>query len=306
MLAENLSFSKTAEQLFLTQSALSRHISYLEEVAGVQLLLRDTHSVVLTTSGEMLSESFKKLLQDYDLALNNAALNQKGYNGSCRLGILYYGSEEFMEPVVDLFRAEYPNIHLSYYSYQPPYLMECLLNDAIDIGQYIYWDRPGRTKGSNRKYGFEYLGSEELGNYIEKEINFHKLRREKFILVVSENHKLAGRECISVKELENELFLFFEGNAFSEYCRHLLISSGIMFRECYMIGQVDTLGMAVKETGGIALQPKCIQSMKRSYLKYIDIVEEEFSSVMCLAYKKSNTNPAVPFFVDTAKKIFLD
>ena len=50
-LATLLNYSKAANQLYLTQPALSRHIHDLEQTLGTQLFIRDTHNVHLTSVG---------------------------------------------------------------------------------------------------------------------------------------------------------------------------------------------------------------------------------------------------------------
>ncbi len=52
--ARNLSFTKAAEELFITQSAVSRQIKALEDHLGVRLFKRRPRSLVLTESGQML------------------------------------------------------------------------------------------------------------------------------------------------------------------------------------------------------------------------------------------------------------
>ena len=53
VLANCLNFSQTAQQLYMTQPVLSRHISALEQELGVKLFRRTTQSVALTQAGEV-------------------------------------------------------------------------------------------------------------------------------------------------------------------------------------------------------------------------------------------------------------
>lgn len=67
--AEELSFSRAADRLYLSQSALSRQISALEKLIGCELLRRSTHRVELTTPGEALLDRTRRLLDDVDEAV---------------------------------------------------------------------------------------------------------------------------------------------------------------------------------------------------------------------------------------------
>jgi monoterpene epsilon-lactone hydrolase len=67
--AEDLSFSKAAQRLFLTQPALSRQIRGLERLVGCDLFRRSTHGVRLTPAGEALLARARTLLSDLDDAI---------------------------------------------------------------------------------------------------------------------------------------------------------------------------------------------------------------------------------------------
>jgi monoterpene epsilon-lactone hydrolase len=68
--AEELNFGRAAEQLYLSQPALSRHIRALEQLLGCQLLRRSTHRVELTLAGESLLDRARKVLTDVDEAVS--------------------------------------------------------------------------------------------------------------------------------------------------------------------------------------------------------------------------------------------
>src|ERR671915_1621847 len=68
--AEDLNFGRAAEQLYLSQPALSRQIRALEQLVGCELLRRSTHRVELTLAGEALLDRARRLLQDLDEAVS--------------------------------------------------------------------------------------------------------------------------------------------------------------------------------------------------------------------------------------------
>ena len=68
--AEELNFGRAAEQLYLSQPALSRHIRALEQLLGCELLRRSTHRVELTLAGESLLDRARKVLSDVDEAVS--------------------------------------------------------------------------------------------------------------------------------------------------------------------------------------------------------------------------------------------
>jgi monoterpene epsilon-lactone hydrolase len=67
--AEELSFARAADRLYVSPPALSRQIRSLEQLLGCKLLRRSTHSVELTLAGEALLDRARDLLQDVDDAV---------------------------------------------------------------------------------------------------------------------------------------------------------------------------------------------------------------------------------------------
>lgn len=67
--AEELSFSRAARRLYVSQPALSRQIKTLERIIGCALLLRDTHRVELTLAGQALLGHARPVLAALDQAI---------------------------------------------------------------------------------------------------------------------------------------------------------------------------------------------------------------------------------------------
>ena len=70
--ADELSFSRAAQQLYVTQPTLSRQIRALEKLVGCDLLRRNTHNVELTPAGRALLDSARQLLPGLDDAVTTA------------------------------------------------------------------------------------------------------------------------------------------------------------------------------------------------------------------------------------------
>ena len=68
--ADDLSFSRAAQRLFISQPALSRQIRGLERLVGCDLFRRSTQRVELTLAGEALLARARALLTDLDDAIS--------------------------------------------------------------------------------------------------------------------------------------------------------------------------------------------------------------------------------------------
>ena len=89
-LAELNNYTLAAQKLFITQPALSRHMTALEESIGAKLIQRSTHDVKLTENGHKAHEAFKEIINIYD------SLARDIYNSN---------NEDFTDFVVDYVRV---------------------------------------------------------------------------------------------------------------------------------------------------------------------------------------------------------
>lgn len=110
--AQARNFSRAAQSLGVSPSALSQTIKALEERLGVRLLNRTTRSVSTTEAGTQLAERLRVIFDDLDAALE--ALN--GYRdtpiGTLRICAPQVAMLHFIQPILPAFQAAYPDIQL--------------------------------------------------------------------------------------------------------------------------------------------------------------------------------------------------
>ena len=103
-LADSLNFTQTANAMFITQPALSRAISSLEQELQLTLLQRTTHSVTLTPAGKIFSSECHKMLKEFQRGSERARSAQAGQIGSVRIGFQRDNFETYIVDFVNLFR----------------------------------------------------------------------------------------------------------------------------------------------------------------------------------------------------------
>src|SRR5579863_9873687 len=86
--AEELSFSRAAENLHITQPALSESIRELETELGTELFIRSTRHVSLTWPGKILLEEAKRILRITDQAVRLTREAAVGDAGTLRVGVM--------------------------------------------------------------------------------------------------------------------------------------------------------------------------------------------------------------------------
>lgn len=112
LLVSNRNFSKTAEQLYMAQSALSRHISSMEDELGIQLISRSTTTFSLTEEGEKAVEGFRKVMEEYQHTLFRIGAAAGKVTGELRVGILYYDMNTYVAQIRNTFRRNFPEASL--------------------------------------------------------------------------------------------------------------------------------------------------------------------------------------------------
>ena len=104
--------TKTANQLMISQPAISKCIKHLEEQLGGQLFVRTKRGVVLTEEGE---EFYKYISQAIEFINNAESKFSELINletGTIRIGTSTTLTKKFLIPYLKVFHARYPNINI--------------------------------------------------------------------------------------------------------------------------------------------------------------------------------------------------
>lgn len=132
--ARNLSFSKAAQELYVSQPAVSRQIQALEEEIGCPLFVRQNKGIGLTANGEM----FYQFFDEYRAQLNDlklrARLSMEQKTKVVRFGILTNSNiSHIIEPVLEEFNGKYPDVKVELNSYEPRKAMDAIQSGKEDV-----------------------------------------------------------------------------------------------------------------------------------------------------------------------------
>lgn len=128
------SISKAAQQLFISQPALSKSIKKLEEALNVRLFIRSSKGVILTPEGKLLWEYVQKAFSSLDAAEHQLARMASPDAGSLRIGVSATLCRYMLLPYLSGFISAHPGIHISISCQSTNETLELLESDAIDIG----------------------------------------------------------------------------------------------------------------------------------------------------------------------------
>ena len=282
VLSEELNFSSAASRLFISQSALSRHVSILEAELGGQLLERTTHNVKLTPLGLRTSLKFRDILSEYDGLFSDSSELNRQISGSLSVGLLYYGVAEYYGEFLSRFSEKYPNIQLQLSNHHPHQLLRALTRGEVDIGDMIF-----------------------ARALLREELVFHKLFPIRMVALLPEDHPLAQRDSIRLSDAANETLIDLEEDTVSSICTQEVIRRcGVVFKNVQYTKHVETVPAAILQYRGIHITGDRVKRQAYPGIKYIPISDEDAFCYHCSAHMTDNPNKVLPIFLNEALNYF--
>jgi DNA-binding transcriptional LysR family regulator len=145
------SFTRAAERVNKTQSAVSMHIRRLEEQLGCVLFVKQGRGAKLTAEGEELIDYARRIMRAEAGAM--AALSRKGLQGSVRLGIPDDYAEAFLADILTRFNHRHPLVEIAVTCENSIELAALVHAGALELA--LVTDHEGLT-------GFEVIREEPL------------------------------------------------------------------------------------------------------------------------------------------------
>jgi len=184
--AENLSFSKAAEKLFISQSAVSQNIKTLEKELSTKLFRRSTKKVVLTKEGKVLFEHIEpafNLIKSGEQSIEEINSFQRG---EIHIGANDTISKDFLLPYLKKFHQLYPQIHIQITNRTSSTCVDLLEQNAVDL---IISNLPNNKISSKMIvediYHFNdiFICSGDFSDLVEKRINLKNLENYPLLML---------------------------------------------------------------------------------------------------------------------------
>lgn len=132
--ANNLSFTKASQELFISQPAITKHIQELETAYQTRLFDRQGSKISLTQSGRLLLKHCERILDEYKRLEYEMHLLHNEYRGELRLGASSTIAQYVLPPLLASFIAKFPHISLSLLSGNSREVETALQEHRIDLG----------------------------------------------------------------------------------------------------------------------------------------------------------------------------
>jgi LysR family cyn operon transcriptional activator len=187
--AENLNFTRAAESLHLTQSAVSHQIKALEAEFGEPLFIRAKRGVILTAAGKIALEYTVRILDEAEAMREKIAGRQKSLTGRVRVAAATQALVYLFAPTFEAFMEENENIELLF---RTTVSTEQTITDVLE--------------------GTADVGFASMPTY-SPALKVVELVEDELVLVVGKKHRLAQAGKIKSQDLENERWILFERGA---------------------------------------------------------------------------------------------
>lgn len=190
MVARYEHYTKAANELYITQSTLSKAIEGLEDELGVKLFERQGRNVRLTFPGRVLRDYVQRGINEIEKGLDRVRALASDESGTVRLAAVNTAGMKLLPQHMKGFRDIHPTVGLRYVQ-KPTYrILDDLLAGEADIG-----------------YCAEYELSETYSP-ISREL----LTTSELCLIVPREHPLSSREFVEFGEMEDETWIGYTGD----------------------------------------------------------------------------------------------
>jgi len=183
--AELKSFSKAANDLFLTQPTVSGHILSLEQSLSLRLFDRTGKGIRLTKAGEVFLKYASKILSFRKDLLNALSEFSQGIRGELSLGASTIPGEYLLPKLMGHFKKDHPH-----------FIISLKIADTKEIVQYVLQD--------NIELGI-------IGAKLDhSSLHYEKFEEDEIIIVAPSDHPLIRKRRVTLEELLNELWIIRE------------------------------------------------------------------------------------------------
>jgi len=266
-LAQELSFTKAAERLNLSQTTLSRKIASVEDELQVTLFLRNHHRVELTNAGREFYNKTFQLLREYKDSVIQAQNVHKGVRSTIQVGFGVY-EHVLLQPVFDQFVRKYPIPRINCLQYKYKELLDEFMRDHIDI----------------------IITSDQFLNSVPRDdLSLTLLSDHPWVLAMNKDNPLAQHEVVPLAELKEENIITMNEGSVSTVRREF--RGMVPFRSIDYVNSLEAKLLLTNAGRGVSFIPHYVDTSR--YANIVSRLTEPVYLPRCYyaVYKNGNNNP---------------
>lgn len=272
--AETLNFARAAEQLHVTQPAVTQQIHSLERSLNVKLFKRTTRSVKLTEEGRIFIHDAKQIV-----ALSQRAMKRFENPDDEQLQFLSIGCHSyihlrFLPPVLRKLTKRYPMLHPRLHVVPFAHLYRLLEEDDVDM-----------------IIGFKEPSTKKI------KASYREIAKVPIICALPLDHPLAAKKELTIEELTKERLVLLDPAKAQEDIVRIQgeLMSGHALADCYFCESEETVMILVQAGLGISILPKLFlpADMQLAWIPIRDVNDISFG----IYYKSVQGNAPLKDFM---------
>lgn len=281
--AKRLNFTKAAEELCITQPAVSKHIQEIESYYKIRLFERNGNKIHLTKAGGVLLHYCNQIFGLYgSLEFDLNALTEI-FKGKLRIGASTTIAQYVLPPLLADFHKRYEDIQISLTISNTEQIEQALNNNSIDFGIV-----EGQAKNTLFKYT-EFI-------------------RDEIVPVVAANHTLASQKEISINQLLTTPLLLREpGSGTLEVIAHALKPHNIKLSDlkCEMqLGSTESIKSYLLHSNCMAFLSfhSILEELKNNKLQIVDVKDLNLDRTFHFIQLHGETEGLPEVFIEFARQ----
>ncbi|MBA4374304.1 MAG: LysR family transcriptional regulator [Thermodesulfovibrio sp.] len=281
--AETRSISRAAEELLITQPAVSKQIKSLEEELGTRLFDRIGRKVLLTRAGENLLEHAGRILRSVQEAKTAVHDMSRDCSGELVIGASDHISLHRLPDVLKAYIAAYPGVDLKLRCHRSETIVGMLKNNLVDLGVITL---PPAEPGLVSKV----------------------IWADAMSLVFPKKHPLASMKTIRLKDIiPYGMILPEAATTTRKMIAAAFARKKIAANVTMEVAYIETIKVLVKVGLGISILPdKAVEDeIRRGTMVKAEILDAQFSRNLGVLYLKDKflSRPALEFLKFLEQKI---
>lgn len=271
MLAHYGNFSLAAEELFLSQAGLSKHIKAMERELGVPLFERTTRSVCLSEYGGMLLPFAQEVSARYERLTAKLELERENRHNALRIASIPVMAQYGITEALYAFRTAHPEIQLSVSEQEGSRIDELLEKGEFELA-------------------FKRLAPNVAPETACAELVYCT---DELVAVLPEEHPLADAPAVSLAELHDDTFLLMDENTLIYHiCMNACHEAGFEPKTQYKGHRPENILGLVAQGMGISLLMKRQAEFYKNPGIVIVALKERIESRISLVHRRDRPLPA--------------
>lgn len=268
---EKGSFTKAANELGYTQSAVSQMIHSIEEELSTTLIFRSRKGIALTPDGEEFLPYIKNVCNSYRELFEKSKEMQGLQKGIIRIGTFSSVSCHWLPGLIKDFKKLYPSVHFQLQQGEYTSIVDFITEGSVDFG----FVNPVAVTG----------------------LHTVPLKQDEMLAVLPCHHPLAGNQTVTLAELSKEPFILLDEGHLSEPLE-IFKQNNLHPNIQYRVHDDYTIMSMVEKGLGISILPELVLN-RISYHLALKKISPSIVRTIGIAYKNKKTLPiASRFFVD--------